>query len=86
MKMMNTKFGVAYTLNAKKQNKLKGGRITQVQTYLSKELNFYAIVINLLSLHWFYCDLNMTANTKIVTYYGSLDNMPKKFATITSRV
>jgi hypothetical protein len=33
---------------------------------LSKELNFYAIVINLLSLHWFYCDLNMTANTKIV--------------------
>jgi hypothetical protein len=61
----------------KETNKLKSGRITQVQTYLSKELNFYAIVINLLSLHWFYCDLNMTANTKIVTYYGSLDNMPK---------
>jgi len=60
---MNKKLEAAYTLNAKKQNKLKSGRITQVQTYLSKQLNFYAIVVNLLPLHWFYCNLNMAANT-----------------------
>ena len=60
---MNKKLKAAYTLNAKKQNKLKSGRNTQVQTYLSKELNFYAIVVNLLPLHWFYRNLNMAANT-----------------------